>query len=385
MNVKAFSWNVRGLNNDDSQKQVMDLIRSSNLSFCGLLETRVKKNNLLKICSKVLGSWEWTSNASACMGRLVLGALVYFIWQECNLRLFHDKNRNVESLCCIIKEQVRLRIMSLKVKCSVHVLKAAEIWNVKVINGDNYSFFYENWLCVLHYPFEKFWCKVVRMVLLEYKGLKVRFEVLWFKFSSSVFGLIRLVGVYAIWVAKFNFLSGIIMLMGFYIMKLVYFLTWYDGLWELKYVGHVWSQFGFSFHKYLLFSRFEDLKANCILVGFLSESCSLFPYPGFVPMDFTREAFLRRQSHLAKCSIGYLIVKVQVLKMKFFSPALKLSLMVTSVDWMWKAIVIWMSDFISCYLVCNKSSYRRNLLLLVMFPKHVLGMSFDYAYMGLSI
>lgn len=58
MSVKAFSWNVRGLNNDDSQKQVMDLIRSSNFSFCGLLETKVKKKNLLKICSKVLGNWE---------------------------------------------------------------------------------------------------------------------------------------------------------------------------------------------------------------------------------------------------------------------------------------------------------------------------------------
>lgn len=66
MNLKAFSWNVRGLNNDPSQKQVIDLLRDGNFSFCGLLETKVKKKNLSKVCSKILGRWEWISNNSVC-------------------------------------------------------------------------------------------------------------------------------------------------------------------------------------------------------------------------------------------------------------------------------------------------------------------------------
>lgn len=66
MNLKAFAWNVRGLNNDVNQKQFVELLRDGGFSFCGLLETKVKKKNLNKVCSKVLGSWDWISNASYC-------------------------------------------------------------------------------------------------------------------------------------------------------------------------------------------------------------------------------------------------------------------------------------------------------------------------------
>lgn len=68
MNLKSFAWNVRGLGNEPSQKQVIDLIREGGFSFCGLLETRVKKNKLTRICSKVFGAWDWMSNAAMCEG-----------------------------------------------------------------------------------------------------------------------------------------------------------------------------------------------------------------------------------------------------------------------------------------------------------------------------
>jgi hypothetical protein len=68
MNLKSFAWNVRGLGNEPSQKQVVDLIRDGGFSFCGLLETRVKKHKLSRICSKVFGRWDWISNAAMCEG-----------------------------------------------------------------------------------------------------------------------------------------------------------------------------------------------------------------------------------------------------------------------------------------------------------------------------
>ncbi|GKB62983.1 putative RNA-directed DNA polymerase [Tanacetum coccineum] len=46
----------------------MDLLRGENFSLCGLLETKVKKRKLLRVCSKVLSGWEWMSNAMACEG-----------------------------------------------------------------------------------------------------------------------------------------------------------------------------------------------------------------------------------------------------------------------------------------------------------------------------
>lgn len=53
MTFKAFSWNVRGLNNTTSKDQVMHLLNEGGYSLCGLLETHVKKRKLAKTCRHV--------------------------------------------------------------------------------------------------------------------------------------------------------------------------------------------------------------------------------------------------------------------------------------------------------------------------------------------
>nr|GFA25420.1 reverse transcriptase domain, reverse transcriptase zinc-binding domain protein [Tanacetum cinerariifolium] len=57
------------------------------------------------------------------------GSMVYFIWLERNLRRFQDKRRPVKDLCGIIGDNVRLRLMSLKIKKSVQVMEAARLWD----------------------------------------------------------------------------------------------------------------------------------------------------------------------------------------------------------------------------------------------------------------
>ncbi|GKF11956.1 hypothetical protein Tco_0049882 [Tanacetum coccineum] len=59
--------------------------------------------------------------------RLVIGALFYFIRQERNLRFFQQKNRTFGDLCGIIKENVRLRLLSLKIRGSRQAKEAAGI------------------------------------------------------------------------------------------------------------------------------------------------------------------------------------------------------------------------------------------------------------------
>lgn len=75
MGVKAFDWNVRGLNNTTNQDQVIKLLGEDNYSLCGLLETHVKKRKLARICNHVLGNWNWVSNNSTCEGgtRIIVG------------------------------------------------------------------------------------------------------------------------------------------------------------------------------------------------------------------------------------------------------------------------------------------------------------------------
>ncbi|GKC04395.1 RNA-directed DNA polymerase, eukaryota, reverse transcriptase zinc-binding domain protein [Tanacetum coccineum] len=71
--------------------------------------------------------------------RLVLGASVYLIWQERNLRIFQNRHRSKEELCDLIKDVVRLRIMGLNLKASRQVFDAADIWNfnVDMVPGSN--------------------------------------------------------------------------------------------------------------------------------------------------------------------------------------------------------------------------------------------------------
>ncbi|GJU52774.1 RNA-directed DNA polymerase, eukaryota, reverse transcriptase zinc-binding domain protein [Tanacetum coccineum] len=69
--------------------------------------------------------------------RLVLGASVYLIWQERNLRIFQGRRRSMEDICNLIKDVVRLRIMSLILKNSSQVFEAADIWkfHVNIVPG----------------------------------------------------------------------------------------------------------------------------------------------------------------------------------------------------------------------------------------------------------
>ncbi|GJZ25328.1 RNA-directed DNA polymerase, eukaryota, reverse transcriptase zinc-binding domain protein [Tanacetum coccineum] len=66
--------------------------------------------------------------------RLVLGACVYVVWQERNMRTFQNYSRSVEEVCSKIKDEVRLRVLSLSLNPSIQVYEAADLWNFHVCN-----------------------------------------------------------------------------------------------------------------------------------------------------------------------------------------------------------------------------------------------------------
>nr|GEY81577.1 RNA-directed DNA polymerase, eukaryota, reverse transcriptase zinc-binding domain protein [Tanacetum cinerariifolium] len=75
--------------------------------------------------------------------RLVIGFMAYFIWHERNLQKFQDKCRPVRDLCGIIRDNVRLRLISLKIKKSMQVMELARLWDFGVEEcngGKTYSF-----------------------------------------------------------------------------------------------------------------------------------------------------------------------------------------------------------------------------------------------------
>ncbi|XP_022024410.1 uncharacterized protein LOC110924724 [Helianthus annuus] len=71
------------------------------------------------------------------IGRLVLAASVYFIWQERNRRQFEEEKRSVQQLCDTVFETVRMSLLGLRFKVTVSVRMAADIWGFEVKAKDN--------------------------------------------------------------------------------------------------------------------------------------------------------------------------------------------------------------------------------------------------------
>ncbi|GJY19624.1 retrovirus-related pol polyprotein from transposon TNT 1-94, partial [Tanacetum coccineum] len=67
--------------------------------------------------------------------RLVIGAAIYFEWKERNIRTFQDKIRNVDVVCNLIKDTVRLRVLSLSLKDFAQVCDAAKILEFHVVRS----------------------------------------------------------------------------------------------------------------------------------------------------------------------------------------------------------------------------------------------------------
>ncbi|KAL2251910.1 UNVERIFIED_CONTAM: hypothetical protein Sindi_2313300 [Sesamum indicum] len=69
-------WNIRGLNKRDHQLAVKDLISEYRLDFMGILETRVRINNVMHIQSFLLPQWKWFVDYAT------VGNRIWVAWDE---------------------------------------------------------------------------------------------------------------------------------------------------------------------------------------------------------------------------------------------------------------------------------------------------------------
>ncbi|PWA76510.1 reverse transcriptase zinc-binding domain-containing protein [Artemisia annua] len=99
----------------------------------GKLKIMAKLDNVSDVWAEVISA-VCVRNASnsiwSIVQRLVFGAVVYFIWQERNIRLFEGKDRSMNTIFKQITNIVRLRLLSLNIKWSSEVCKVAEIWDL---------------------------------------------------------------------------------------------------------------------------------------------------------------------------------------------------------------------------------------------------------------
>nr|XP_043625498.1 uncharacterized protein LOC122596919 [Erigeron canadensis] len=71
------------------------------------------------------------NNFGVVVNKLILAAAIYYIWQERNHRIFQDKERNEEAISNIIKESVRIQLISIRVRKTKNVIKISDQWKLK--------------------------------------------------------------------------------------------------------------------------------------------------------------------------------------------------------------------------------------------------------------
>ncbi|KAH0675380.1 hypothetical protein KY285_023181 [Solanum tuberosum] len=60
--VNMLSWNVRGLNGPNKQKEVKLFCSEEHVGLVGLLETKIKSNKIDQVAAKLFGGWSYTTN-----------------------------------------------------------------------------------------------------------------------------------------------------------------------------------------------------------------------------------------------------------------------------------------------------------------------------------
>lgn len=72
MNILA--WNIRGCNEPSRVKEACKIVKENNVGIFALLETKVKRDNSVRITKRMGEKWKWVDNYSSdTNGRIVVG------------------------------------------------------------------------------------------------------------------------------------------------------------------------------------------------------------------------------------------------------------------------------------------------------------------------
>ncbi|GJT71235.1 RNA-directed DNA polymerase, eukaryota, reverse transcriptase zinc-binding domain protein [Tanacetum coccineum] len=70
-------------------------------------------------------------NIWSAVRRISFAAMIYYIWQERNQRIFRGENRDTNDLFKAISEVIKLKQMNIKVRNTADVRKVAELWEIQ--------------------------------------------------------------------------------------------------------------------------------------------------------------------------------------------------------------------------------------------------------------
>ena len=100
--MKWFFWNVRGMNKRYKQKEIKLLLQNNKVTLAGLIETRVKENNVKTILKGIAPGWRILHNyTDSPNGR------IWVVWDDnwCDIKLIITQ---LKSCIVMLKKEVRI-------------------------------------------------------------------------------------------------------------------------------------------------------------------------------------------------------------------------------------------------------------------------------------
>nr|XP_043630407.1 uncharacterized protein LOC122601732 [Erigeron canadensis] len=98
---------------------------------------RLGDENSIQELLQVISSFKGQNNIGNVVNKLLFAAAVYYVWQERNNRIFQRKERTEEAVCNLIKKNVRVKLLSIRIRNTKNVIRIGEMWRMK---WANYSF-----------------------------------------------------------------------------------------------------------------------------------------------------------------------------------------------------------------------------------------------------
>ncbi|KAL2224605.1 UNVERIFIED_CONTAM: hypothetical protein Sindi_2993600 [Sesamum indicum] len=116
-------WNVRGLNKRDHQLAIKDLISEYGLDFMGILETRVRINNVMPIQSFLLPHWKWFVDYATVVNR------IWVAWDE-NVVDVHILNLGNQFMHCRVTHRANSESLLITIVYGAsEMIDRRSLWN----------------------------------------------------------------------------------------------------------------------------------------------------------------------------------------------------------------------------------------------------------------
>ncbi|MFS7901208.1 hypothetical protein Hanom_Chr00s179047g01831401 [Helianthus anomalus] len=97
------------------------------------VKTMVSLENVSDSWASICAWMEQTASSkttNVIVGKILIAATTYFIWQERNARLFSQNNKSAEVVAELVKHTVRLKLMGFKFRGSADRNRVLKAWKI---------------------------------------------------------------------------------------------------------------------------------------------------------------------------------------------------------------------------------------------------------------